>query len=389
MTPAKKTGAIQDVATLELWRAAENGDLDELATLLPRGVDINACNEHGVTALMRAAQHGHARMVRALLQHGADANIKRNDKFTALALAAFFGHTEVVRTLMAYGADSQASTRHGTSPQMWATARTFNAVVKSLEKPAPAKANPVPPKANPVPVRVSAPAAPLAPPTPVPEPAAVRPAATVIRTLKDPPEIWDLVHEVPRGFDARSAFMTRLKSMRNGWAFRVAAAMIVVALSALGVLVLRNVQARNEQNSVMQTEASPQRINQRVTQPSEPVNAGNNSQPINNNNEQPATAALPEAAAESTLPGPTNGENGIVVRKRSSFMSSHRVQRSGAQRGVADEVVQPAVAAAEKSDSPARSVVVASKPSAPSPLSPQLISPPKNTAPKGKVIQWP
>src|SRR5687767_299996 len=113
MAAAEKRGP--DAATLELWRVAESGDLDALALVLLRGPDINARNEHGVTALMRAAQFGHARMVRALLEHGADANITRNDKFTALALAAFFGHTQVVRALMENGADSQASTRHGTS----------------------------------------------------------------------------------------------------------------------------------------------------------------------------------------------------------------------------------------------------------------------------------
>src|SRR5215813_65242 len=115
MTPVKRVDAIQeDAATLALWRAAETGDVVELESLLSR-VDINACNEHGVTALMRAAQNDHVKIVRALLQNGADANIKRNDKFTALALAAFFGHTEVVRALMEYGADAQASTRHETS----------------------------------------------------------------------------------------------------------------------------------------------------------------------------------------------------------------------------------------------------------------------------------
>ncbi|HEY2963397.1 MAG TPA: ankyrin repeat domain-containing protein [Pyrinomonadaceae bacterium] len=393
MTPARKTGATQDAATLALWRAAENGDLTELASLLPGGVDVNARNEHGVTALMRAAQHGHARMVRALLQHGADANIKRNDKFTALALAAFFGHTEVVRTLMEYGADSQASTRHGTSPQMWATARTFNAVVKSLEKPAPARpvpvkpapAKPAAPKRLPVSTPVAAPVS-----EPAPETSAHRAAPTVIRTLKDPPEIWDLVHEVPRGFNARSAFMTRLNSMRSGWAFRVAAAMILIAMSVVGVLVLRGVQARSERNSAGQAQAP----HQTIPLQSEAVNPVNSSsQPLNNNNSQPATAAVPESVAESATVAPANSENQVAVRKqssRSSFMSSHRVQRSGGQRlAVTDEAVQPSVAPADKADSPARSAAVVSKPATPLPLSPQLISPAKSVAPKGKVIQWP
>src|ERR1043165_4316850 len=143
MAFAEKKLLTFDAGTLALWRVAESGDIEELVALLPRVADINARNEHGMTALMRAAQHGRVKMVRVLLEHGADANIKRNDKFTALALAAFFGHTEVVRVLMEHGADSRASTRGGTSPQMWATARTFNEVVDQLEKPTAAKREPV------------------------------------------------------------------------------------------------------------------------------------------------------------------------------------------------------------------------------------------------------
>src|ERR1051326_4484275 len=133
MAFAEKKLLTFDAGTLGLWRVAEGGDIEELVALLPRVADINARNEHGMTALMRAAQGGGAEMVRVLLEHGADANIKRNDKFTALALGAFFGHTEVVRVLMEHGADSRASTRGGTSPQMWATARTFNEVANQLD----------------------------------------------------------------------------------------------------------------------------------------------------------------------------------------------------------------------------------------------------------------
>ena len=48
---------VPDAATQTLWRAAETGNVDELVSVLPRVRDINATNEHGVTALMRAAQH--------------------------------------------------------------------------------------------------------------------------------------------------------------------------------------------------------------------------------------------------------------------------------------------------------------------------------------------
>ena len=121
----------------ELARAAESGDVEKVARLLPRVVDLNARNRHGTTVLMKAAHCGHAQIVRLLLEHGADPNVTRNDKFTALALAAFFGHTETVKTLMEFGARTEAVTRCGASAQTWATARTFAEVARCLNTPAP------------------------------------------------------------------------------------------------------------------------------------------------------------------------------------------------------------------------------------------------------------
>ena len=124
-------------STEELSRAAESGDVDGVASLLPRVADINARNRHGTTVLMKAARGGHAEIVRLLLEHGADPNVTRNDKFTALALAAFFGHTETVKTLMEFGARTEDVTRCGASARTWATARTFAEVARCLNTPAP------------------------------------------------------------------------------------------------------------------------------------------------------------------------------------------------------------------------------------------------------------
>src|SRR5689334_1771680 len=323
MALAEKKIAPVDVATIALWRVAENGNVEELAELLPRVRDIDACNEHGVTALMRAAQNGRVKMVHALLEHGADANLKRNDKFTALALAAFFGHTEVVRTLMEHGADLQASTRGGTSPQMWATARTFNEVVDQLDKPVAAPVEPL------VTVREK-PAASVGRVTAavIREAPALREARAgsqevraekregpvVVRTLKDPPEIWDLVHEAPRGFDARSAFMTRLQSMKTGFAFRAATVVVLIGMCVVGVLVLRGVQARSERS----IEAPrPSAVSQPVT--SKPVT----SQP--NNVAQPVAPlapvasemlTTPEAATQPVAPPVVGSNNPTVVTRR-------------------------------------------------------------------------
>jgi len=116
----------------ELARAAETGDVEWLKATLAAGVDVDSSNMFGTTALMRASSRGDVRMVSVLLTYGADPNRARNDKFTALALAAFFGHQPVVKYLVEHGADPKSSTRFGTSPEMWANARTFRSVASYL-----------------------------------------------------------------------------------------------------------------------------------------------------------------------------------------------------------------------------------------------------------------
>ena len=370
MASAQKKLATFDAASIALWRVAETGDVEELIALLPRVGNINARNEHGMTALMRAAQDGRVKMVRALLEHGADANIKRNDKFTALALAAFFGHTEVVRVLMEHGADSRASTRGGTSPQMWATARTFNEVANELEKPTashPERRQSLPT----TPLAIVKPR-PVADPTPVE--AVVPQAPVVVRTLKDPPEIWDLVHEAPRGFDPRMAFATRLRSIKTGLAVRAATALVVIAMCVIGVLVMRKVQARSENNVQVKPVSIPQPIV--ASQPTAPVAAT-------------VAPAEPATAPEAATPIITN-TTPIAATKlysRPRGASSYRIQRDEPPVAT-NEVAQPVAAPSEKSAPPVR-IEATAKPKPDTPLSPQLITPAKASGPKAKVIQWP
>lgn len=384
-----KTDLTHDAAVLSLWRVAENGDVEELSSLLPRVRDINARNEYGVTALMRAAQYGHLKMVRALLEHGADANIVRNDKFTALSLAAFFGHTEVVKALMEHGADSRASTRSGTSPHMWATARTFNEVANQLHTTLESPAAPKPlPKAKEQ----------ILQPAPQQRPA----APTVVRTLKDPPEIWDLVHEAPRRFNATSVFVARLQSMKRSLAFRVAMVVVLIGACAVGVLVLRGVQARSEANSA----AQPKQLN---TAPAPAVQSESaNTVPREDTNVESNSPAAATAAPTTTVAttvgatetGPTVPEARVVANdnhrssvgrrlsSRSSVTGPRRVDQGQLPRIEASENNPPVVSATEKPE-PKRPVEPATKTKVDAPLSPHLIAPAKSAAPKPKVIQWP
>lgn len=344
-------------ATDQLWRVAETGDVDELGAILSRGVNVNARNKHGMTALMRAAYYGHEETVRALLKHGADPNLSRNDKFTALALAAFFGHTGTVRILIEHGAKTEVITRCGASAQTWAISRTFIEAARCLDTHTPA---PVPPPAPAAPVPVRATAAVAAP--------------IVVKTLKDPPEIWDLVHEAPRGFNAGSAFVSRLQSMKANFALRIAAVTLVSAGCAVGVLVLRGSQAHSlpaeasANQSVVASEVSvPSKVEN--TETATPVAPSSQAAEFSHHSEAPV-------ANEKSLPKVTS----LARQPRSRSTPEEEPVQAVESREV--PAMQPVAVASPESEK--RNT---SKPN--TGLSPQLISPGASATPKAKVIQWP
>ena len=355
MSAALKQRFITEAATQNLWRVAETDDVDELERVLRSVVDVNVRNKHGMTALMRAAYHGHEGMVRVLLEHGADPNLMRNDRFTALALAAFFGHTETVRILIEHGAKTEVVTRCGTSAHMWATARTFKEAARCLESP----------RRAPIPIRPSTPA-PAAAPAPD-----LRPApAPVIKTLKEPPEIWDLVHEVPRGFNARSAFMARLRSTNRWVAVSVLTGVLLIVAGGVGLLMMRSSQA-----SGVQAEVPLQQTNDQAT---------------------PVQSVAPPVSEVST------SVSEAKVGEAPTIVSSDQPRRSNSRQfkpRVADTqvVVQestptaepiPATIATPQFEKP-KVTEAAPRVRPNEPLSPQVITPAQSSKPKPKVIQWP
>lgn len=96
--------------------------LDSFASLaeLARapGVDLEATDSTGQTALMLAAIKGHARSVSLLLERGAKVDGRAG--WTALHYAASGGHVEVARILIRHGANLDARSDNGTTPAMLA-----------------------------------------------------------------------------------------------------------------------------------------------------------------------------------------------------------------------------------------------------------------------------
>lgn len=339
MSATAKQRSVVNAAARELWQIAESGDAGDLDHVLARGVNINARNRHGTTALMKAAAHGHAGIVRALLEHGADPNLARHDRFNALALAAFFGHTETVEILIEHGARTDMITRCGASAQTWAARRTFDETARCLESSAPVSA----------------------PPT---------------KLLKDPPEIWDLVQEVPRGgFNPGSAFVSRLKSMRANVGLRLAAVLVVSIASIVGVLFFRGSQAGSFPDEGEANENAV--VSEEVTTP--PQVSETKSEPAS----EPATREVGEVSHHSESP--------TVVNKPSRRVVVGRQTKARAARREEPEESGPVVKVSDATPVAAKPRIEPRSPSVPvnAGLSPQLITPARSAAKKAKVIQWP
>ncbi|CAH1175954.1 unnamed protein product [Phaedon cochleariae] len=122
-SPAHQSDARSDDAADQLVRAAAQGHLDAVQSLLgvagggnkaaatrPASVDARSS---GKTALQVAAHQGHAHVVLALVKAGASVNASDNDGDTCLHYAAFGNQPEVLELLVKTNVDVNASNRSG------------------------------------------------------------------------------------------------------------------------------------------------------------------------------------------------------------------------------------------------------------------------------------
>src|SRR5436190_13873783 len=95
--------------TEDLHKAAESGNLDRLRSLLEGGINPNAEDEEGESALRLACWRGHTEIVELLIAQGANVNFATDSEFyTALMIASYHGHTDIVRILLKHGAKVNA-----------------------------------------------------------------------------------------------------------------------------------------------------------------------------------------------------------------------------------------------------------------------------------------
>jgi excisionase family DNA binding protein len=93
-----------------LMKAAWEGDTGRAQALLHEGVDVNAKDAFGRTALIIAAARGHTYIVQVLIESGADPRVRDNVGTTALVAAESRGYSRIVSLLR--GASTEGEESH-------------------------------------------------------------------------------------------------------------------------------------------------------------------------------------------------------------------------------------------------------------------------------------
>jgi ankyrin repeat protein len=126
--------APQADGTTALHWAAHHNDVALADLLLKAGAHVSAANRYGVTPLSLASAHGSAvEMIDKLLKAGADPNTTLKEGETVLMLAARTGNAVAVKLLLAYGADpNRAEGWRKQTALMWSAEENHGEAVKTL-----------------------------------------------------------------------------------------------------------------------------------------------------------------------------------------------------------------------------------------------------------------
>ena len=363
MLDAHKNRIEPEAGKQDLWRIAEVGDRAELQQALTAGADVNCCDESGVTPLMIAAGLGRLDMVTALIEAGAQVNSANDDGLTAAMLADDAGHDAVVRLLVSLAVKRNAPRQAPVNPSDGFSQTEVDEGREDLE-------------------------------------GGSRERAPAIRTLHEPPDIWDLVHETPSQFKPGSAFFGHFTRTQLA-----VLTLIMLAIAAGGIFwftrlpapkarpAARPPMAESESNGTRTILNSPPPASSTQAtisneQP-KPVNGGSTVSPLNHSKSPLTAAAEPKQRTltpphqkrspgaqdkffsdddQATVPASTSKPN------TRSFRSGNRNSSPTSEASLKSEGAKISTGKKEEGKAPG----------------PQPASPPKaNPTPKAKVIQWP
>ena len=107
------TAEFSDPPDNNFWTMVGGGNLQAVKQHLAKGLDINAKNKDGITALQIATLLGQYEIAELLVQKGADVNAKANDGTTALHSAAFLGRHKEAKLLLENRIDADIRNNDG------------------------------------------------------------------------------------------------------------------------------------------------------------------------------------------------------------------------------------------------------------------------------------
>jgi hypothetical protein len=316
---------------------------------------------------MRAAYHGHLPVLETLIDRGADVNARDSGGLTALMVASHAGHQEVVTALLSRGAEGKSAAR----PKRRLVSSVIDETPEVREETRVLREAAVSQEAKVIETPEVNEDQPIAPPV----------RNTEVRTLQEPPEIWDLVHTTQPNFDSGPSVPTKGGS-RRGLAF-VVAGLILTTVALFGLLSIRNAETTTEAVSEQQKKpVTPQatrpssgraplkptgRIEgQRMSSPDpDPQNSQSSQKPTN---EEVVRSPAPRAATVA------------LSTKKSAAKPRNNATKSGSAFFSEDESVRTASGArgsSSKKDPVKSQAAPAGEPPKPS------------TTQKPKVIQWP
>jgi hypothetical protein len=111
-----------------------SGHVDVLCVLIAAGADVNARDLDGQTALINSAGMVNSRVMELLLSNGADVNAQNNRGWTALMMASQSGQANTVKVLLDAGANVNLKNNEGKTALQVAFRHEGNEVASLLEK---------------------------------------------------------------------------------------------------------------------------------------------------------------------------------------------------------------------------------------------------------------
>jgi Ankyrin repeats (3 copies) len=116
-----------------LMQAVEFGaSIEQIKILIKGGVNVNAKDYYGNTALHDACNHDKVEIVRVLLEAKSDPNALQSNNWTPLHCACYDGFASVTELLIEYGASLNELNNYEKTPLMMASMRGHTEIVRML-----------------------------------------------------------------------------------------------------------------------------------------------------------------------------------------------------------------------------------------------------------------